>query len=226
MIGYFHAVANRRRDEAESRLLERLTQLRGIECTMPLAHRARHRVCGIWGKHGEGQEEYAMLLDAVKDTFSLDSVAKAEQALFPLIRHTGTVEEHGVVVMLTCTLLEKLLEELLILMLQVREGYALMAARKRIGPMWRFDERKDEFKRICKVSLACSIEGSSAPKFWHLWLRLTKVRNRFVHGDPGAINAHAAEDAFQLAENSVAVFGFLQNQTCLIESADASYVAE
>jgi hypothetical protein len=215
MITYFYRAANDRADDSEDRLVKELGNLLGREFKRSVALNAAAQVRRIYGKRRNGHLDNDELVSAVREKLCLESTAEAQRAIVPLLGYSDTVEEHGAVVILTCTLLEKLLDELLVLMLQVREGDCQRQARESIDRLRGLDDRKEEFKRISKDSIKNAIGQSSIAWFWDKWCKVISTRNRFVHGAPYAIDASAAEDAFQLAKSSVSVFAFLQNLTCL-----------
>lgn len=220
MLTYFHKVAIDRTSESENRLIAGLAERLGRACAKKEAHRALEEVHRIYSVRRRRGQEYDRAAAAMQKLLSIDSDAEAREVVVLLLAHHETVEEHAAVVILTCTLLEKLLDDLLVLMAGTRDAQDYRTARQTVKSLGRFDDRKKLFKKISRISLAAAVERCPAERFWSTWCGLRKTRNHFVHGQPFAISVSTAEHAFRLATNSVPVFAFLQNLTCLSKQTD------
>lgn len=119
-------------------------------------------------------------------------------------------EEMRIVPILTVTLVETLLNLLLIDLVSNASHEHKADARETVSKLLSFDARYQEFKAITGISLREAI-GQSDPSFWSNWEYVRQRRNRFVHGSFYALSWLACERSWKVATTSVRVFQSLHN---------------
>lgn len=134
------------------------------------------------------------------------------------VRVTGLFEkepERNVIVILTCTLVESFLFNLICKILWFKKvtyelAYTITESFQGFYKMVGF------FQRITGETLAQSLKTTDEEKFWQDWSATQKKRNKFIHkGYPNFITTDDAEKAYSLAYDSVRIFAVSHNRFCV-----------
>jgi hypothetical protein len=221
MVEYFYERARCRVDNRKSKLVNDIRgEVGRTYDPLLLIHTAREIQDFYCQKYtqklGGEQATHDRMLEIIRGRLSLDSSDQAESA-YPLIfEYSESSEEHKVVVILTCTLLENLLADLLVLIL-ICKGATRSEAVKTVRDKLRgFDKRCKEFKHATNHSLEGVITQGPTDDFYSVWKDVRDTRNKFVHENPYAIGIAISEKAFNLAKNAFSRFAYLQNRFCVL----------
>jgi len=214
MVGYFYTKACDRIEDLQAELVDVLREKIGQTYDPQFAIETARKIQNFYQKHGGKQSEYDKMLEIIRECLSLQSSEEAERVFVPLFGYSDTFEEHKVVVILTCTLLEKLFDDLLVL-IHTCKGMNWSRAEKKVRRLRGFDKRCRAFEKATNLSLEKAIGQCSIPGFLPDWVDVRKARNTFVHGSPYAIGVSTAEKAFNLAKNAFSLFAYLQNRFCV-----------
>jgi len=215
MVGYFYVKACDRIEDKKAELVDVLREKIDQTYEPQLVIKTAREIQNFYQKYGGKQSEYDKILKIIQERLSLQSGEEAEKVFVPLFGYSNTFEEHKVVVILTCTLLEKLFGDLLVL-IYTRKGKNWSEAEKKVQRLDNFPKRCDSFKEETNLSLEkASNQYSMLHGFFQNWLDIRKARNTFVHGSPYIIKISTAEKAFNLAKNAFSFFAYLQNRFCI-----------
>jgi hypothetical protein len=140
-----------------------------------------------------------------------------------LVEAEPVAAEHKVVVILTVTLCEVLLNDFLAHALH-STGVRLQTARRRVGALKTFAAKDRLFSRIASQSIADAInsgmrESKATESFYDDFHCIREHRNLFVHGSPEAISRDDAWKAFSVAVESFPVFASMFNEHCRSQRA-------
>jgi len=215
MVGYFYVKACDRIGDLQAELVDVLREKIGQTYDPQFAIETAREIQNFYQKHGEKQSEYDKMLEIIQECLSLQSSEEAERVFVPLFGYSDTFEEHKVVVILTCTLLEKLFDDLLVL-IHTCKGMNWSRAEKKVRQLQNFNKRCSAFEKATNLSLEKAIgQCSIPPGFLPDWSDVRKARNTFVHGSPYIIGVSTAEKAFNLTKNAFSLFAYLQNRFCV-----------
>ena len=118
------------------------------------------------------------------------------------------------IVLLACAVLERLLEDLLI---EIMEKHSLddNAIDRKLKDFWRLDDR---VKRLFKAHTGKTLAQELGPikGFWKLWKNLRGKRDKFMHGNASAITPSHGKMAFELALNAEQAFSQMHNKYALL----------
>jgi hypothetical protein len=217
MVAYFYAKAYDRVENLQDKLVNDLYDKVGQIYEPEFAIKTVSEIQNLYKKSGKGQAEYDQMLEIIRKHLCLQSIEEVKSVFVTLFRYSDTFEEHKVVVILTCTLLERLFSNLLTLILTCK-GMTRTEAIKKIRKLGDFKKRCKEFKDATGISLEETIGKCSIPNFFSDWQEVRKARNNFVHGTPYAIGVTTSEKAFNLAKNAFSVFAYLQNRFCVMQT--------
>ena len=215
MIGYFYVKACDRIEDKKAKLVNVLREKTGQTYEPQFITETIRKIQNFYQKHGEKQSGYDEILKIIQECLLLQSSEEADKVFVPLFGYSDTFEEHKVVVILTCTLLEKLFYDLLVL-IYTRKGMSWSEAEKKVQRLDNFPRRCSSFKEETNLSLEeASNQYSTLHRFFQDWSNVRKARNTFVHGSPYIIKVSTAEKAFNLAKNAFSLFAYLQNRFCV-----------
>lgn len=215
MVGYFYVKAYDRIEDKKAELVDVLRKKIGQTYEPQFVINTAREIQNFYQKHGEKQSDYDKILKIIQECLSLQSSEEAEKVFVPLFGYSDTFEEHKVVVILTCTLLEKLFDDLLVL-IYTRKGMSWSRAEKKVRQLRRFDKRCSAFEKATNLSFEKAIsQCSMLPGFFPDWSDVRNARNTFIHGSPYTIKVSTAEKAFNLAKNAFSLFAYLQNRFCV-----------
>jgi len=211
-VSYFYARSCEREEERRDELVQDLQRCVGRAFDCDTAVRAAGEVRRLYAA---SRDDYDRLLGVIRRQLDLRPAENAGTVFALLARFSEANEEHQICVLLTMTLLETLLGELLVRM-RVRAGNGWVAAGRYLGQRLRgYHKREREFGQLAGIELREAISGAGVPRFYDNWQALRELRNTFVHGFPYVIGRAEAENAFELAENCFGAFAYLQNRLCV-----------
>jgi hypothetical protein len=145
----------------------------------------------------------------LKSKFSCDEEV-AMRLFVSLAMGVDEPEEMRIVPILTVTLVETLLNLLLIDIIAKVRNVDRVDATKSVSKLLSFDARYQEFQSLTGVLLASAIEQSHL-SFWSDWEYVRQRRNNFVHGRYYALGWLACERSWNVTIRSVPVFSSLHN---------------
>ncbi|HUU49403.1 MAG TPA: hypothetical protein VMW81_00385 [Nitrospinota bacterium] len=213
MIGYFYSKACDRIDNLEEELVKTLQEQLGEKYDSDLAIKTAREIQNLYNKYDDKELEYNKMLEMIKERLSLQTIEEAQKAFVPLFKYDDSFEEHKVIVILTCTLLEKMFDDLLI-KINISKGVDWSEAEKKVSQLRNFNKRCKAFEKITGNSLKNAIGQTSMTTFYKDWKDIRDKRNEFIHRRPFAIGKSTAEKAFNLAKNACSLFACLQNHFC------------
>jgi hypothetical protein len=148
-------------------------------------------------------------LEAAKRQLQIDNKQKILDVLAVCFDLGDGSEYSAVAVVLSVTLLERLLNDLLSTMLQVM-GRNIRSAElsERVQS---FDRKRDLFKLLVGSSLQTVIEPLDS-KFFDEWNSVSQKRHLYIHGQPYAIGEQHVTTATRLCDVAFDVCGKLQNK--------------
>lgn len=220
MISYFYSKACDIVEEKKAALIKTLSGATSESLAARAVVQVSRGIKTLYRKSKDTEETYDNILELIQKRLFI-SADQAKKVFQPLFRYSETVHEQKVVVILTCTLLEELLANQLVLVLSLR-GMSRPAAWKQVKDLSGFKGLCQQFENSLGISISKAMSQYSKRNFHSNWCRIVKARNTFIHGNPYAINASTAETAFNLAKNSFSLFAYLQNHFCLKRKAGAS----
>ncbi len=153
---------------------------------------------------------YPKTLDTVRTRLSLESDEVARAVWMLLASYSDAQDDHKVVVTLTHTLLEALLDDLLVTLLVIA-GRAQLEAEQVVEGLRTFAAQAEQFETNSHMALADAMAKTTYPWFFYAWQNVRLKRNRFLHGQPFVIGQKTARQAYKLAEHAVGMFAQLQN---------------
>jgi len=217
MIGYFYVKACNRTEDKETELVNFLREKTGQTYTPRFVTDTIRKIQNFNQKNGKKQSADDEILKIIQDCLLLRSREEANEVFVPLYGYNDTFEEHKVIVMLTCTLLEKLFYDLLII-IYTNKGMSMTDIVKKLEYR-NFQYRHNAFKEVTNTSLKKAIKQyTMLHRFYQDWECVRNARNDFVHKTPYAIGVSTAEKAFNLAKNAFSLFAQLQNNFCVLPS--------
>lgn len=156
-----------------------------------------------------GQIEMAEIYKFLSDSFGITDPEKAMSIFVELIGHSDTTDDDKTVVVLTITLLERMLDDLL-LEVMLRHGKAYDAAQAEIDQTRSFERKRDKFKETTGLSFAEVMKAKFEP-LYQSWTELADVRHKFIHGNPYAIGVRHATKADKLLDSVFSAFAHIHN---------------
>jgi len=165
----------------------------------------------IYNRCGGGDKAYRKMLKTIQTTFLLDE--KGARQIFPTLFGSPQVYEFNIVVLLTCTSLEVLLEELLTEMLR-SEGSSTKVINAVLDKVRYLDPRFGLFRKLAGRKFPTVLGETEFKDFCKDWKILRDRRNKFLHGNPFTIGKEHADKAFELAINTFSAFAFMHNKFC------------
>lgn len=125
--------------------------------------------------------------------------------------------EKEIVVILTATLLEGLLNDFLINLLEKKEVSYRIAVIfiEKLGQIGNVYDKFNLFKEITNYGFYKSIKNVGYPEYYKNWEFVRKKRNEFMHAKTYILKNEVAEKAFELASESFSLFTKLNNKYCL-----------
>lgn len=219
MVAYFQRRTEARISRRNGKLAESVAQAMSRTFDTALLVSTALEAQEVYNQASEQRWEQRtadQMLQVVQDRLGLPSREDALQVWAELGHYSATTEEHKVVVILTCTFLEQLLDSRLIILAMTHEGLSLSDAEDKVYDTLQGWNRKQKyFLSHTSVALDDAMVACSSPDFNAEWAKLRKVRNTFIHETPWAIGASHAASAFRLARQAVPVFAELQNRYCI-----------
>ncbi len=156
-----------------------------------------------------GQIEMSKIYKFLVDAFAIADPEKAMAIFVQLIAHSETTDDDKTVVVLTITLLERMLDDLL-LEVMLRAGTAYDAAQRDIDQARSFKRKLDKFKDVTGLSFT-EVMTANYDTFYQGWMKLANVRHKFIHGNPYAIGVQHSKKADQLLNSIFSAFAYAHN---------------
>ena len=153
---------------------------------------------------------YTKTLALVRKRLGLESDEDVQAAWILLASYSDAQDDHKVVATLTHTLLETLLDNLLVTQLAAA-GTRYDEAEDAVEALRTFTAQEEQFEALAHVCLRDAMAKTTHPWFYFGWQDVRKRRNRFLHGEPFAIGQRTAQQAYKLAQHAVSMFAQLQN---------------
>ena len=154
---------------------------------------------------------YHRELSALQRRLSLATKEQAARAFSLLAGYSDTSIEYTTVVLLTASLFERLLHDLLIQLL-VGRGMSGQQARKTVRKRHRREELHELFWVVTGTCLERAVGEFGVRGLYEAWQSVADRRNKFLHITSRAISADMAERAFNIAKCAFPLFAFLQNR--------------
>ena len=201
--------ANAERQERRTGLQTAVAQIVGSE--VPLKDLVRlHEVLRKEYRVRVGEPiDMAQINKFILDTLGVSDPEKAMSIFVEFIGHSDTTDDDKTVVVLTITLLERMLDDLL-LEVMLRAGREYRAAQGDIDQIRSFERKRDKFKEVTGLSFA-EVMKAKFEKLYQDWTELADVRHKFIHGNPYAIGMQHAEKADKLLDSVFAAFAHTHN---------------
>ncbi len=209
-VCYFYATADRRAEGVAERLRDGLSALSGKLYSVAGVTAAQRAVERAYNKHRDDPNVLGKLETALERVLGSGSNGSAQQVLFMMTMNTSSIEEHNAVVVIGCTLLEKLLHDLIAAAL-VMSGMGRREAMDAANATHGFTALKDRFKGATALDLASVVEDNGSAKYWNDWRKVVERRNLFIHGLPYAVGASQSESTFCLARDAFGIFARMTN---------------
>jgi len=213
MVAYFYTKACDRVENLQFELVNNIRDKLNRTYDPQFAINIAREIQSLYKKLGVEQAEYEQMIEIIRDRLSLESKEEAAKVFVPLISYSNTFEEHKATVILTCTLIEKLFDDLLIRII-ISKGIEWSKAERKVSRLRGFDKLFEAFEKTTSLSLKEAIGQCSIPNYFADWEEVRTARNHFIHNSPYAISATTAEKAFNLAKNASSLFAYLQNRFC------------
>lgn len=119
--------------------------------------------------------------------------------------------EQTVVPILAVTLIEALVDGLLLDLKVKRRGASFAEAQREVRDFRTFDDCSKEFASIAGTNWPTAVQAVNK-RFWDRWIYVHRKRNHFIHGNAYALGWETCEPAYELMKMSVGVFASLNNQ--------------
>ena len=206
MIRYFYDVASRVHEDELSSTVMRISQLLKRPLSEKEVYKGWIEINRTFSKSGS----YSGTNDRIKRFFRCDE-SKAESIFQIYITPESFAPELTVVPILVVTLIEALLNDLLVDLEVKYQQDSILEAREKIRKLQSFDERYDLFESFTGKNFPKIVQQISKP-FWDRWKNVRRKRNFFVHGNPYALGWKVCESAFELTLDSIDLFAELNNQ--------------
>jgi len=213
MIQHFHSEAITRYEKITDDQLQKAQEFSTSDIDKEKIRDVHVEISRIYNRNrrGGGDKTYRKMLKIIQTTFMLDE--KEARQIFPTLFGSPQVYEFNIVVILTCTSLEVLLEELLTEMLR-SEGSSTKVINAVLDKVRYLDPRFGLFRKLAGRKFSSPLGETEFKDFYKDWKVLRDRRNIFLHGNPFAIGKEHADKAFELAINTFSAFAFMHNKFC------------
>ncbi len=221
MISYFYNKACEREEDAPKELLNELLRL----TERKFEHEEMEKIASEVSRLSEEKMSEVgyleIMITHLKRIFPSESREKLRKILWLLTEYkrpkNQLYEEYKAVIILTCTLLEKLFQDFL-LELILKNGIERDKATRQLDNNRGMYNREKIFKKNTNKSFEDALKDLSLSDFYVSWKKVRETRNDLVHGKYNGIyraNKDVAELAFNLAKSSFSVFAALTNAYCI-----------
>ena len=208
-IEHFYRIADRCHASTWEKTIAALTDVLGKPVTKARAERTWRELSRRYSRTPDHTPE----LQFLQHDFRCDENV-AMQLFVTLLHEIDEPEEMRVVPILTVTLVETLLNLLLIEIILKAGNVDRVEARNSVSKLPSFDARYQQFESLTGVKLSNAIKQSHS-SFWSNWEYVRRRRNTFVHGGYYALGWLACERSWKVVNNSVSVFSGLHNAYAL-----------
>jgi len=137
------------------------------------------------------------------------------QYFLEMVQRLYIKDEPQAVVLIVCTMLERLVEDLLV-EIMTKHSMDDDAIDDELRRFERFSDRAEcLFKKYSGMTLAKAIESIHIKGFWQTWKDVKKKRDGFIHGKASMISRSDGQKSFVLALDAQNVFSQLHNKYSL-----------
>jgi hypothetical protein len=131
------------------------------------------------------EDLYRRSVEATRQGLALPAEADVEAAWRLLVSYSDAQYDHKMVVVLTQTLLEKLLDDLLVTLLVAR-GAEANHAEAQVESLRTVDAQRQLFASTAGIGMLEALSNGSDSWFFPAWEDVRQKRNSFIHGQPFA----------------------------------------
>ena len=167
----------------------------------------------MWTKIGRQyrcSRDQAALISFARSKFRCNSDEEASQVVTACFLASGAASDYAIVPVLTVTLVEALIDDLLAELYVKKQAFRWPDARRKAREPRSFAAREKEFEALTGAPWGSTVRATDQ-RVWDHWLFVRRRRNLFVHGNPYALGWGACEKAYELAQRGVPAFARLTN---------------
>ena len=206
LIDHFYGIAQTQHEDGLSNLASRISAELGRSLSPKAVYQGWVRLNRRYSKDRSSETITDFLITYFR--CDLDQAMKVLQ----IYSTSGfSSPELAVVPVLTVTLVETLLNDLLVHLCVLYQKTSFPDAHNQVRTLRSFDRRYNEFAHLTGNQFNQTVRKLSKP-FWDAWVYIRRKRNYFVHGNPYALGWETCERSYKLAELSVGVFARLNNE--------------
>lgn len=221
MISYFYSRACEREEDAPKELLNGLLRLTERKFEHEEMEKIASEVSELSEEKMSEVGYLEIMITHLKKIFPSESREKLRKILWLLTEYkrpkNHLYEEYKAVIIITCTLLERLFQDFLFELI-LNQGIKRTVVSKLTKPWKSMPQREEAFRTFTDKSFKDVLNELNSPEFYENWKKVRDTRNSFVHGKHIGIyqaNKEVAELAFNLAKSSFSVFAILTNAYCI-----------
>jgi len=206
MIQHFRSIAEQHHEDELTRLAARLTD----HLSRPVSITAAYKAYLSMDRAYKTSRDSKVVLQKIQQFYRCDQeAANVVWSIYYSVKLSRP--EVTTVPVLAVTLVESLMDTLLLDMKERRLGLLYDQAQKEVNELRSFEERYEAFRQITGSPFNQEVLRLNKP-WWDRWIYTRRRRNLFVHGNPFALGWEACRRAFDLTLNSVSVFSALNNR--------------
>ena len=209
-IRYFYLKAHSRKTSLRRDLNKRLFLIYGTKYGANALVKLASNIQQHYSKHGGSESSFKKTLLIIQKSLSLTTIDEAQKSFIALFEYSESMEENRVIVILTCSLLDRFLLDLVVRSYEMR-GTPLAVAKEIAEKHLSFSSMQEAFNRNTNIKLSKAIQDTGYKNFYHNWKALLDARNEFLHRVVYSDTIENRELAFKLAYESFDVFGKVWN---------------
>jgi hypothetical protein len=212
-IGHFYQEAHVASESQLKKLQSAVGDLTGQRPAARTLRSAAAELRRLYSRYGGSKEAYDKLIKHACNALHAKDASVLQDIIPTLVFFTDAQPEHVTVVLHTCTLVEHLLQEVLVDLRHRRLGATYPAARDFVytkrGGLW---QRMELLRDMLDVDLNSLVADLGYAGWNSSWTKLTKRRNDFLHRGLARMASTEADEAFDVAVNSSWVFAQVRNR--------------
>ena len=212
-IGHFYRGAHVASERQIMRLQSAVEDLTGKRLGARALRGVASQLRRVYTRHGGSQQGFEKLVEHTCNMLGVDDGSALQKIIPKLVFFTDAQPEHITVLLHTCTLVEHLLQEVLVELRHRRLGATYPDARafvctKRGG----LGQRAGLLRDMLDVDLNRLVADLGYREWNMSWTRLITLRNRFLHSGLARVSSAEADQSFDVAVNSSWVFAQVRNR--------------
>lgn len=212
-IGHFYQAAHAASESQLKQLQTAVEDLTGKRLEARTLRSVASQLRRVYTRHGGSQQGYDKLVEHTCNLLDVNDVSVLDDIIPTLVFFTDAQPEHVTVVLHTCTLVEHLLQEVLVELRHRRRGATYPAARDFVcTTRGGLGQRMELMRDMLDVDLNRLVADLGYAEWNANWAGLTRIRNRFLHHGHARISSAEADQAFDVAVNSSWVFAQVRNR--------------